>query len=1169
MRFFGLIGALVLWALTVCLLFGSEIEVLRDRLVADYSEGSSSSADIYLASQKPDGSWDDVDYSDTHATNWAPMKHLSRLEAMTIYFVNNGGDAVRDGVIAGIDYWFIRKPTSSNWWFNDIGQQQRLGKILLMMRPHLSSAQINTGAGYLNNPGKTGQNLVWLATQTVQRGCLKNSASDINTGLNSIKNECRISSSEGIIVDNGFHQHGALIYNGGYGRAFTSDVGYWVYMTRGLSFAFGTAPLKVYTEMVLDGTQWMVRRGRIDPSVCGREISRNNSGKSTYYLKTLDNLGSMSIPRSNEFAAMAEHVRGNNDATLSGNKCFWRSDYHVHRRADYFLSVRAVSTRNVGTEKVNNENLLAYYLPFGTNYVICDGTEYENIFPVWDWRRIPGTTTPHSNSLPPTTPKRVEGTTNFVGGVSNGSVGAHTLDLNYSSVTAKKSWFFFDEGQVALGAKITSSSANPIFTSINQCHSRSDVLVSYDGVSEQIYAGTQDELITPKWIHHDNVGYVNLNNSNMTIKNADQTGSWRKINLGKSANPVTNKIFSVWLDHGVEPSNAQYAYMTIPGVNVANLKSMLSQSPITVVSNTGSVQAVRHNVDKTTSIIYHQVTGVDIHANLRVSVNRKCALVVEEKASEIVFTVASPWQATGDILITALVNGESKNVTLTLPGSGMAGSSVQKSVAVVSSGANQAPVIDAGPAGSVEANAQHQLLASATDEDGDVLTYAWSKVSGPGVLSFQDENVLRARVQSATPGTYVLLLTVSDGINPAVSDTVSLEVTETGVNHPPTVELGADKTVRLRAGARLNAEVNDIDGDTLSFNWTKISGPGDAGTVIFSMATSEDTDVSFSEEGTYVLQLSVSDGVNEAVVDQITVHVLSSGLRIINIYASAEDGDNTAAMLLDGSLDTRWSANGDGVWVTCELDATYIIESVAMAFYNGDQRSTNFDVQLSLDGSTWSSVATSVNSSGTQLDLESFDLTENTARNLRIIGHGNSSPSNWCSITELEIYGRTPPPDAGVDVKINFQDLRTTTPIGYLVDGGLPFADRGNGWSYGWDRSSTDGLRERDVESAIEKDTLMHLWTVNAGSRIWEIQVPNGTYHVLLHCGDAVYQDHVNNILLEGTQLVDADGQDDFDIYETDIEVTDGALSLTAGAGAIHARINYIEITNAAPSAAN
>jgi hypothetical protein len=54
----------------------------------------------------------------------------------------------------------------------------------------------------------------------------------------------------------------------------------------------------------------------------------------------------------------------------------------------------------------------------------------------------------------------------------------------------------------------------------------------------------------------------------------------------------------------------------------------------------------------------------------------------------------------------------------------------------------------------------------------------------------------------------------------------------------------------------LHCMATDADNDTLSYTWTKQSGAGD---VIFSTAT-KDTTVSFTEAGSYVLSVTVSDG---------------------------------------------------------------------------------------------------------------------------------------------------------------------------------------------------------------------------------------------------------------------------------------------------------------------
>ncbi len=180
----------------------SDIDTLEMRLEEAYLEGSSWNADTYLGSQLADGSWDDIDYGDRSRTSWNPNDHLSRLERMAIAYASEGntyfGDAAMlDAIERGLAYWYARKPESDNWRFNDIGQQLNLGPILIIMEDSLDDSLVDTGAGYLNDPEATGQNLVWYATQTVQRGCLRESLADVNTGLDAIKNEEVITTDEG------------------------------------------------------------------------------------------------------------------------------------------------------------------------------------------------------------------------------------------------------------------------------------------------------------------------------------------------------------------------------------------------------------------------------------------------------------------------------------------------------------------------------------------------------------------------------------------------------------------------------------------------------------------------------------------------------------------------------------------------------------------------------------------------------------------------------------------------------------------------------------------------------------------------------------------------------------------------------------------------------------
>ncbi|UPK68528.1 chondroitinase-B domain-containing protein [Chitinophaga filiformis] len=119
------------------------------------------------------------------------------------------------------------------------------------------------------------------------------------------------------------------------------------------------------------------------------------------------------------------------------------------------------------------------------------------------------------------------------------------------------------------------------------------------------------------------------------------------------------------------------------------------------------------------------------------------------------------------------------------------------------------------------------------------------------------------------------------------------------------------------------------------------------------------------------------------------------------VSASADDG-NVPANVLDGDLNTRWSANGDGQWIQFCLNNTVSVSSVQIAFYNGNTRTSTFDILTSNDGAAWTNASTGRVSSGTSLNLETFTFTARQAKYVRILGHGNSVNA-WNSYTEVNI----------------------------------------------------------------------------------------------------------------------------------------------------------------------
>ncbi|NIG53920.1 chondroitinase-B domain-containing protein [Chitinophaga sp. Cy-1792] len=181
-------------------------------------------------------------------------------------------------------------------------------------------------------------------------------------------------------------------------------------------------------------------------------------------------------------------------------------------------------------------------------------------------------------------------------------------------------------------------------------------------------------------------------------------------------------------------------------------------------------------------------------------------------------------------------------------------------------------------------------------------------------------------------------------------------------------------------------------------------------------------------------------GADEVSSATVTARILDSTMVGVNgtgiptgcmpASASADDG-NVAANVLDGDTATRWSASGDGQWIQFCLDGITSVSAVKIAFYNGNSRTSTFDILASTDGSSFSTVASRLVSSGTSRTLETFSFTPVSAKYIRIVGHGNSLNA-WNSFTEVQIVsdnGCTPviasADDGNVPANVLDNDLNT------------------------------------------------------------------------------------------------------------------------------------------------
>jgi RHS repeat-associated protein len=187
---------------------------------------------------------------------------------------------------------------------------------------------------------------------------------------------------------------------------------------------------------------------------------------------------------------------------------------------------------------------------------------------------------------------------------------------------------------------------------------------------------------------------------------------------------------------------------------------------------------------------------------------------------------------------------------------------------------NHPPTVDAGPDQTVSLPHAATLAGSVTDDglpEGGTLTRSWTKVSGPGAVTFADPGAASTTATFGAAGTYVLRLTASDSQLSASDD---VTVTVTPPNSAPQVNAGPDLSVTLPARAALSGTVTDDGlpaGGALTSQWSVVSGPG---AVTFADAASPATTAAFGAEGTYVLRLTASDSELSA-SDDVTVTVVS------------------------------------------------------------------------------------------------------------------------------------------------------------------------------------------------------------------------------------------------------------------------------------------------------
>lgn len=640
------------------------------------------SIDKNLALFQENGSFSDIDYDDTQMTNWTPIKHIERLSDFGYAYTNEKNkyyqnEDLYQKIVKGLEYWYDVDSESDNWWHNQISEPQKLGVLLIQMRigkkqiPQELETKIlkriqETGG----DPAKwTGANRTDIALHWIYRSCLTQNEADLKTAIDNVFNPVVYTTEEGFQHDNSYFQHGEQLYIGGYGDEILKGV------TQVASYALGTQyqldkeKVELLSKFMRETYYRTVRGQNMSFDVVGRSVSRpgllNKRTTATYAKRMID----IDPTHADEYKAIIARLNRKQPAdyqVTASHTHYFRGDYSLHVRPQYNFDVRLASTRTKKCEYGNKENLKTYFMSDGCTNITQTGDEYFNIFPVWNWCHIPGTTAPQLEKVP-MDPKAwgVLGTSTYAGGVSDSIYGATAyayMDTNPEVNTgAKKSWYFFDNEVVCLGAGIQSTSTYPVHTTVNQCFLKGGILVD-KGDKEETLANGSHTLQAPQWVLHDKIGYFFPQKEEVFLTAQTQSGRWYDINTSKSKKEEKMDVFTLGINHGVGLKDGSYAYIVVPGKTSAQeMKAYQKKNAIEILSNNAKVQAVRNTKLNVWMVTFFEA-GTFKHKELSVTVDKPCVLMVKDiNAKSANLHIADPGQTQSPIQVELKI-GKKKQV---------------------------------------------------------------------------------------------------------------------------------------------------------------------------------------------------------------------------------------------------------------------------------------------------------------------------------------------------------------------------------------------------------------------------------------------------------------------------------------------------------------------------
>ncbi|KAH9935151.1 polysaccharide lyase family 8 protein [Epithele typhae] len=702
-----------------------------------------------------DGKWPDseVDYTtgcDGRRANWPAEDHWVRIRTLAAAWQGGvpGADAyvnssnVLSAASRAMDFWFANDMPNldclynggkkkcpcgtpgfwnGNWFPNVIGVPLLVGDTCLMLgNDTLSDTQrancTNTlmrsfGTFASGRSFVAGANILDIAKCGLAAGLLAENTTGVQDTFGHIHTEVVVHNeavADGIRADGSFGQHDGIIYNGNYGKDYSEDVIALEITAGGTDFAASGESRSAF-ETLVEGNLWMIYKNintdtlHWDFSVTGRMISfAVSDGETTASISInttlLGELGQLwgSDVISSAATQLTSSAKDANVGSLKGNRMFYNNDYMVQRGSGYVSTLRMYSSRTLNTECTNDQNPFGFHLSDGTLYTYLDGGEYEDIAGMWDWNLVPGITTDYNNTFLNCSQVKFAGKEAFVGGASDGTIGAAAMRYTNpytGALSFQKAWFFLDDDvQHVMVSNLSSASGAPVFSVLDQKRHSGSVVLN----DQTLSAGGNFTNARTLW--HDNVGYSFPNGTNVSVDWGTRAGDWGRLGIS-AAGVQSADLFSAWVAHGAgaDAAAAHTAYTVFPATDKGAFrgKAKRVEKALTTVRNDAGVSAAFDATHRVAMAVFWDAAGGNATFALagcgEVTVTASAGAVVVYRVDKGLLTVADPTQTLSSVDVTleaaganklpAGFNGKTKvTVSVSLPSGGVAGRSVTTSL---------------------------------------------------------------------------------------------------------------------------------------------------------------------------------------------------------------------------------------------------------------------------------------------------------------------------------------------------------------------------------------------------------------------------------------------------------------------------------------------------------